>query len=101
MEYSLEVMQIVIIWGVRLGEKISTTLKQLNDTQGKAVPNLYDMDQFSETRINLKWRVLWLDRSIESERKYLRGGEIVRTLSGSKNDWTSNWVILLQGHNSL
>lgn len=46
-------------------------------------------------------RVLWLDRSIESERKYLRGGEIVRTLSGSKNDWTGNWVILLQGHNNL
>lgn len=40
----------------KLGEKISTTLKQLNDTQGKTVPNLYDMDQFSETRINLKWR---------------------------------------------
>lgn len=40
----------------KLGEKISTTLKQLNDTQGKTVPNLYDMDQLSETRINLKWR---------------------------------------------
>lgn len=29
-------------------------------------------------------RVLWLDRSIESERKYLRGREKVRTLTGSK-----------------